>query len=379
MKIALVLDDSLDAADGVQQYVLTLGRWLSSQGHEVHYLVGQTRRRDMDNLHSLSRNIRVRFNGNRMSMPLPASKSKLRDLLQKEKFDVLHVQAPYSPFLAGRIIKLAPKSTAVVATFHIIPYSRLQLAASRILAVACQRSLRRINQAVSVSTAAQSFARTSFRLETEIVPNAIDYDHFYAAKSSLDNSPACTIVFLGRHVKRKGCKELLLAVRQLKSRDDFGSLRFIIGGTGPLTAGLKRYTAQHGLDTNVTFPGYIAEDAKAKYLAQADIAVFPSLGGESFGIVLAEAMAAGAGVVIGGDNPGYRCVLGDWQECLFDPSDENVFARRLSKLIDDSALRRRLHKSQQQAVRQYDVSVVGGRLEQLYKSAIAKNSFTGDN
>ena len=72
MKIGLVFDDSLDSTDGVAQYVLALGDWLDDQGHEVHYLVGETHRTDLPNLHSLSRNVRVTFNGNKLGMPLPA-------------------------------------------------------------------------------------------------------------------------------------------------------------------------------------------------------------------------------------------------------------------------------------------------------------------
>ena len=104
MKIALVLDDSLDKPDGVQQYVLTLGSWLTSQKHEVHYLVGATSRKDIPNVHSLSANMRVRFNKNRASMPMIANRKAIRALTEKEKFDVLHVQMPYSPLLAGKII-----------------------------------------------------------------------------------------------------------------------------------------------------------------------------------------------------------------------------------------------------------------------------------
>src|SRR4051812_47082988 len=91
-KIGFVLDDGLDKPDGVQQYILTLGAWLSEQGHEVHYLVGQTNRTDIKNVHSLSKNIRVQFNGNRMSIPLPTSSRKLRSFLRAEHFDILHIQ-----------------------------------------------------------------------------------------------------------------------------------------------------------------------------------------------------------------------------------------------------------------------------------------------
>src|SRR3954462_8834258 len=104
LKVGLVLDTSLDAEDGVQQYVLSIGRWLAGQGHEVHYLAGETRRRDLPNLHSLARNVTVRFNGNVTTIPLPASRRKLRRFLRRHGFDVLHVQTPHSPFMSQKLI-----------------------------------------------------------------------------------------------------------------------------------------------------------------------------------------------------------------------------------------------------------------------------------
>jgi phosphatidylinositol alpha-mannosyltransferase len=73
LKIGFVLDDGLDKPDGVQQYILSLGEWMAGQGHDVHYLVGETERTDLPNVHSMSRNIWVLGNGNRMSIPLPTT------------------------------------------------------------------------------------------------------------------------------------------------------------------------------------------------------------------------------------------------------------------------------------------------------------------
>jgi len=101
LKIGLLLDDTLDTPDGVQQYVLCLGGWLTNQGHEVHYLVGASKREDIKHLHSIANNIRVRFNKNRLSIPLPTSRSAIRNLLDELQLDVLHVQMPYSPLFAG--------------------------------------------------------------------------------------------------------------------------------------------------------------------------------------------------------------------------------------------------------------------------------------
>ncbi|HTB49301.1 MAG TPA: glycosyltransferase family 4 protein, partial [Verrucomicrobiae bacterium] len=125
LKIGLVLDSGLDKPDGVQQYVLAIGEWLRGQGHDVHYLVGQTKRQDIIGLHSLSRSIKVRFNGNNGSIPLIAQRRKLRKFLSAEHFDVLHIQVPHHPLLAQRIILEASPRTAIIGTFHIAPYNKL--------------------------------------------------------------------------------------------------------------------------------------------------------------------------------------------------------------------------------------------------------------
>ena len=106
LKIGFVLDSGLDKPDGVQQYVLAVGEWLRGHGHDVHYLVGQTSRRDIQGVHSLGRSVKVRFNGNNGSIPLLARKSKLRAFVAAEHFDVLHVQVPHHPLLAQRILSL---------------------------------------------------------------------------------------------------------------------------------------------------------------------------------------------------------------------------------------------------------------------------------
>jgi len=133
LKIGFVLDDTLDTPDGVQQYVLTVGTWLSEQGHEVHYLVGESTRQDIGNVHSMARNVKVRFNKNRLSIPLPTSKTLIAEKLAELNLDILHVQMPYSPMFAGRVIHAAPTGTKIIGTFHIVPASWLHSAGARSL------------------------------------------------------------------------------------------------------------------------------------------------------------------------------------------------------------------------------------------------------
>lgn len=365
--IGFVFDDSLDKNDGVQQYVLGLGAYYVSLGHEVHYLVGQTERRDIAHIHSLSRNIRVSFNGNKMSMPLLASKKRIKALFNEHSFDILHVQMPHSPFMAQRVISAAPKTIKIVGTFHILPNSSLVTLANRYLKLLLRSSLKRIDHIVSVSPAAQEFLLKNWGLASTVIPNHVKVSHYKNKQPRRELAHTCNIVFLGRLVDRKGCQLLLSAVKQmvrLKLTDE--PFKVVICGKGPLMKHLQSFVGLNSMDHIVSFVGFVNETDKPGYLAAADIAVFPATGGESFGIVLLEAMAASRGVVLGGDNPGYRSVLGGHESQLFDPTNTHDFAQLLASYLQNTKLRSTAAEWQTSEVEQYDVAVVGQQLLQQY-------------
>lgn len=376
LKIGFVFDDTLDEPDGVQQYILTLGKWLRQQGHEVHYLVGATQRTDIPNVHSLSRNIQVRFNGNRLSIPRPADKQQIRQLLAREKFDVLHVQMPYSPMLAAQVIKSAGKQTAIVGTFHILPLSGLVRFATRLLGVWLRPTLRRFDRVYAVSSAAHDFAVKAFALQQcDVLPNVADVDRFARAHIQPATSKLPTIMFLGRLVPRKGCATLIEAAALLQQRTG-RPFRVIIAGKGPLRESLQELAVRLKVDNIIEFTGFVEETDKAKLIAQADIMTFPSTGGESFGIVLIEAMAAGRPVVLAGDNPGYRSVLQDRPDQLFPPGDAKALADKLQHFIEDPTAHQAAVTWQQQHVRTFDVDAVGKLLVDRYCSVLRDKSVT---
>lgn len=371
LKIGFVFDDSLDKTDGVQQYVLSLGNWLVSQGHEVHYLVGETKRKDLPRVHSLSRNVGVRFNGNNLSIPLPASSKDIQALLVQESFDVLHVQVPFSPFMAGKVITHATPTTAVIGTFHILPNSKFTLLANRLLALWLRTSLKRFDKFVSVSNAAASFAERNYGIQGEVLPNVIDYKLFHNAIASTQYiSDKPNILFFGRLVPRKGCQTLLEAIDILVNKRRISGFNILVGGKGPLMESLKKYVAQHKLKDIVRFLGYIEESVKPSVYASADISVFPSSGGESFGIVLLEAMASGKAAVLAGDNPGYGSVLVDKPELLFESTNAHVLADKIETLLKDNARRAELASWGSNYTRNFDVSYIGAKLVDTYKQAL---------
>lgn len=369
MKIGLVLDDTLDSTDGVQQYVLTLGSWLSAQGHDIHYLVGSTERNDIAHVHSLSRNLKVRFNGNRMSTPLPGRGAELRNLLLKENFDVLHVQMPYSPWLAHRLIRMAPQRTAVVGTFHIAPHSSFVRAANKALGYVTRASLNRFTTIVSVSAAAEEFARSAYGIRSQIIPNAVKLEGFQSAQAFAGRYDRPLIVFLGRLVPRKGCRLLLEAAAHIRDSGG-GPFQIVVCGRGPLEPELKDYVRSQHLEEHVEFAGFVSEEDKARYLKSADIAVFPSTGGESFGIVLVEAMAAGRPVVLAADNPGYASVLSPRPELLFPVNDVPALASKLQDYMTHGHKCRAALRWQKGHVKQFDVAVVGNKMTEVYRKAL---------
>lgn len=375
MKIGFVLDDSLDRPDGVQQYVLTLGNWLTSNKHQVHYLVGQTQRSDIAGVHSLGRNLRVKFNGNVVGTPLPVSRAKISKLLDTLKLDVLHIQLPYSPVLAGRVIKAANKNVAVVGTLHIYPNSKFEHGLNRLLTAVNKHTLARFDQIIAVSDVAASASHLVNNRNIPVVPNPVSLSRFQKSKQTKISTKK--IVFLGRLVPRKGCLLLLQVVAELKNGGKWPEGWTVeVGGTGPLLASLEAFVAKNNLKNTVSFKGFINETDKPSFLGNAEIAVFPSSGGESFGIVLLEAMAAKT-MVLAGDNPGYACVMGPSSPDLFTTSNSNELCNLLANAMSSETLRQKIVARQSDLVKAYDIEVVGQQIEAVYTKALHSRNKMG--
>lgn len=375
MKIGIVLDDTLDSSDGVQQYVKTLSKWLEKSGHDVHFLVTDTQ--PAENIHSFGKRIKLRFNRNNVAIPLPVSAKKIQRILVRNNYDVLHVQMPYSPMFASRLLSLAPKNTAIVGTFHIAPYSKGVKHANDALGLLIKPSLKLFDEVIAVSEAASRLAKRSYRLNPLIIPNAVDVGSMKISQTKNEQEYLISIVFLGRLVKRKGCKNFILALSKLMDLGIKFDAKIVGGGTDRKK--LERLARKHNLNQVVTFTGKVSEDRKKLLLSQADFAVFPSLGGESFGIVIIEAMAAQSRVVLAGDIPGYNEVLADTPEALFDSRNPAEIAATIKKFLDNDSLAKTVHIKQQRSLSKYDIKTVGPQIEEVYKLAIAKNDSSRDN
>lgn len=365
LSIAFVVDDGLDKPDGVQQYILTLGKWLEEKGHSVNYLAGETKRTDIKNAITLSKNLKVRFNANSLSTPFPARPSTIKQLMRENAFDILHVQMPYSPLMAAQTVHYAPKQTKIIGTFHILPVGRLQYFGNKLLGWSLKFNLKKFDRILSVSAPAQDFAKKTFGVDSEVLANPVEIKKF--TRTYKKRGKKINIVFLGRLVPRKGCLALLEAVNELVENQPDLDLVLHICGEGNQRQRLQEYVNSTKLKDFTRFHGFVSETEKVDMLNMADFAVFPSLSGESFGIVLIEAMAANAGLVLAGANPGYTSVFSGLEECLFNPRNPNELSMLMQRYIMDKDGFESMHERQQDHVKKFDVNVIGSRLLEIYK------------
>ena len=373
LTIGFVFDDTLDALDGVQQHIITIGTELVRRGHDVHYLVGETHHSPVPQTVSLARNVMVSFNGNRMRIPLPVRKREIRAALAHNNYDILHIQAPYSPLFGGRVLECAPQSTGVVATYHIAPIDRQARYGGRALGLVNAHSHRRVDEVIAVSQVAAQYAQFTAHTHGTIIANPVNVEKFATAAHRATRDAAHPhIVFLGRLVPRKGAQLLLDALDYGERHGMFPmpGLHVTIAGDGPLMDDCVQRAAR--LRTSVEFVGTV-DEGKADLLASADVAVFPAIGGETFGIVLPEAIASGAGVTLAGDNPGYRWTMRGDEDALVSvgPDHARVLAERITRALTDAPWARRLHAREEALLDRYNVQAVTDEVEQVYARAIA--------
>jgi phosphatidyl-myo-inositol alpha-mannosyltransferase len=372
LRVGIVYDDTLDRYGGVPLYVTTLGATLVRRGHQVEYLVGSSAAAEIGGapVHSLARNVKVRFNGNALSMPAWSRGRDLTRVLDAGRYDVLHVQVPYSPLMAGRLLTRAGPRCAVVGTYHVASSQVLPSVGALLLRALKLRSAPRFDEIVSVSEVAAEFAAKWSRMEARrIVPNMLDLSSIPRRTPRLLQHRA-DIVFVGRLVPRKGVRRLIDAVALLQERSEQPPSVAIIGD-GPLRGRLQRHAGAAGLSDRVFFLGEVDDQCKLETLSQAKVACFPSLFGESFGLVILEALAAGADVVVAGDNPGYRVLLGR-TDSLVDPSDAVAFSSKLQLLLEDDSARRRLGARQRRLLAPHDSEVVVDEVLEVYRRALAR-------
>jgi phosphatidyl-myo-inositol alpha-mannosyltransferase len=372
VRIGIVCPYSFEVPGGVQNHVRDLAETLIGLGHEVSVLAPADDDLPLPPyLVSAGRAVPVKYNGSvaRLSFG-PISAARVRRWLANGRFDVLHVHEPVTPSLS--LLAVLNAQGPVVATFHTATIrSRTMAAAQGVLQIV----LERITGRIAVSALARKVQVEHLGGDAVEIPNGVAVAR-YASASPLPGWPGeCgpgyggTIGFLGRFSEpRKGFPTLLSAFDQLSRRRP--GLRLLVAGPGDpdeVPAGLRE---------RIVFLGMVSEEDKERMLRSVHAYVAPNTGGESFGMILTEAMAAGTPVVAS-DIDAFRRVLdGGNAGVLFPTGDADALARALEALLDDPDRRAELTARARTVVAGYDWPVIAARVLEVYTSAIEAASGT---
>lgn len=360
MRIGLVCPYSLGTPGGVQNHVRDLAEALLARGHEVSVLAPVDDDLAPPYVVSAGRAVGVPYNGSVARVTFgPRTAARVRSWLADGDFDVVHVHEPMTP--SASIIALWAADGPFVATFHTWQArSRAMSAAAGLL----RPALEKVDARIAVSEHARSMMVQHVGGEAVVIPNGLYTDRIARGRARPQwQGPGGTISFLGRMDEpRKGLDVLLAAVPKLVSERP--GLRVLVAGTGQ--ADDARRSLPASCRDAVVFLGAVDDSARADMLASSDVYVAPHRGGESFGIVLLEAMAAGAPVLASDLAPFRRVLDGGRLGRLFQPGDSDALATGALELLADGDQRDLLREAGRVAVRRYDWKVLVDELLAVY-------------
>ncbi len=366
VRIGMVCPYSIAARGGVQAHVLGLAKGLHRLGHQVLVLAPAAVGDPVPEFVTpAGRAVGVRYNGSVAPLAFgPVTVTRVRRWLRDHDFDVLHLHEPTAPSLS--LIALALADRPVVATFHFATTRSWALAAAHGL---LQPPMEKITARIAVSPLARRVQVEYLGGDAVEIPNGVDVAHFAGAQALRGYPrPGGTVGFVGRFDEpRKGMPVLLAALRMLARTRP--SLRLLVVGHGD-TAALRR-AAGPELASRIRVLGGLGEQGKAAVLASVDVLCVPALGGESFGIVLTEAMAAGT-PVLASDLDAFRLVLDGGQAGVLVPAGvPAALAEALGDLLDDPGRRAALAAAGRARAAMWDWPVVARRVLQVYETAVA--------
>jgi len=318
LRVGMICPYSLSVPGGVQDQVLGLARVLRQRGVDVRVLAPCDGPPPETGITSLGASLPTAANGSiaPIAPDLPAQ-IRLIKALWNEEFDIIHLHEPLAPGVG--ITTVLMQAAPMIGTFHAAGRS----SAYRWVNRGCRALRERLTIACAVSAEAEQLAAHWLGGEYERVFNGVDVDRYAQALPATTDRP--TVFFLGRHEERKGLRVLLQAAQDIQE-----NIAIWVGSDGDETAALKRDFAH---DERIDWLGRISDQEKAARLRAAQVFCAPSLGGESFGVVLLEAMAAETPIVAS-DIAGYRLVARNGTDgLLVEPGNPKLLAAALEQTL----------------------------------------------
>ncbi|MEN9801139.1 MAG: phosphatidylinositol alpha-mannosyltransferase [Actinomycetota bacterium] len=360
LRIGLLCPYSLTTPGGVQGQVMGLARALRRFGHEVRVL-GPCDGAPPDTFVTpIGESLPTVANGSIAPLaPDPSAALRTIRVLRDEGFDVLHLHEPLTP--GPNLTALVMRTAPIVGTFHAAGDSL----SYKYLNGPLKGFASAIDARIAVSKDAVALAQRYLGGDYAILPNAVDIDQYRptpGATVKVGSSLRKSIFFCGRHEPRKGLEILLRAHAQLA--DD---VELVIASDGPETERLK---SEFPEQDRVRWLGRITEMDKAEHLRQASVFCAPSLGGESFGVVLIEAMAAHTPVVASALDGYMNVATDDLDAVLVEPGDVEALRDALSRILSDSSLVQRLTEAASQRANDFSMTALARAYVDVYHEVI---------
>ncbi|HEV2685290.1 MAG TPA: glycosyltransferase family 4 protein [Actinomycetota bacterium] len=366
MKIALVSPYSWTTPGGVNTHIASLAAQLRARGHEVRILAPADGPVDAGVV-SLGGTFGIPFNGAVARLAFgPRVPGRVRVALRRARADVIHVHEPFTPSTA--LFASISARVPVVATFHASVHSRIY----RVAGIPLRPLWKKFAVKIAVSQAARDTVEGVFGAGVRIIPNGVDVAHY----ADIGAPPATgrEVLYFGRLETRKGPQVLVEALPALFKQ--VPDAHVVIAGDGPLREKLDDAIPE-SLRKNVILTGRFDESDRLALLSASTVVALPAIGGESFGITLAEAMAAGRAVVASAI-PGYAAVArGGSDAQLVPPGDPEALAGALAALLRDPARAKALGAAARERARTFDWPVVAKQIEDAYHEAISARSQSG--
>jgi len=366
-RIGIVCPYGWDTPGGVQSHVGDLAQYLIRQGHYVSVLAPAI---DEDNLPdfvtSAGRPIAIPYNGAVARVLFgPIAFSRVRHWISNGNFDVLHLHEPAIPSIS--LLACWAAEGPMVGTFHAAAKrQKVTFAVAPIL----EPVIEKLTARIAVSEAARETLTEHLETDAIVVPNGIYADRY--RDGVIDQRwTGNTLGFIGRfEEKRKGLDVLVAALPSIIAQ--FPDLKVFIAGPGDAQEVLKEIDPY--LHSRFEFLGRISESEKANFLASVGLYIAPNTGGESFGIILAEALAAGASVVAS-DIPAFDSLLGHGAYgTLFASEDSQDLAKKVITLLGNEEGRRAIAQRGKKYAQEFDWDVVAEKIYDVYQMAMVGGS-----
>jgi len=378
LKIGIFCPYNLSMPGGVQQHVFEQAKELRSRGYQVKIVTPKPRGKLlMDDPEVVFVGTSARFRTPQHTSvdgSISISNEDIDLMLENEKFDIFHMHEPLVPLVARQMLPRI--NSPVVGTFHAaMPETMLAKSIAGSISPFVRGVLKHLDAFTAVSPAATSYIGNYVDTsDVYLVPNGVNLTNYHKALES--DGTRKGILYVGRLEKRKGTRYLIEAFAFL--HESMPDVRLTIAGDGPDRQKLEQYVKELEISEYVDFLGFIEDDLKQKLLRQASLFVSPALYGESFGIVLIEAMASGT-PVIGGYNPGYAFVLqGRGAFGLVDPEESELFANRMETFLTDVKFRKIWQDWAANEVKKYSYKSIVDSYEKIYLELAAKGKTIED-